>query len=123
MGYVDYTFYQEEYYGAAVKEADFPHFEQKASAYVDDITFFRIRDHPERLGRDVKMAVCALMDELYRQEDVLNHGRASSFNNDGYSENLSYGRDSRSDTRRLRDIATQYLGNTGLLYRGVSVCD
>ena len=45
-------------------------------------------------------------------------GIVKSFNNDGYSETLSYGSDSRSNARKLRESASLYLANTGLLYRG-----
>ena len=123
MCYVDYLFYQEEYHGDEVTEARFPYFEQKASAYVDDITFCRIRDHPDQLTRDVKMAVCAVLEELHRQECIGKEGRISSFSNDGYTEHLSYGNDNRSNPRKLKETAMIYLFGTGLLYRGVSVCD
>lgn len=119
--YTEYEFYTEQY-GGSLPEQEFQRMEVRAGYYLDTLTGNRLRGHPERVTDAVKMAVCALVEELHQQEDVRKRGRVASFQNDGYSETLSYGRDSRSDTRRLRDIAHLYLTGTGLLYRGARPC-
>ena len=91
---------------------------KEASDYIDTITFNRIKENTNLMCDEVKKAVCSVVDEMQQQKTIKTKGIVKSFNNDGYSETLSYGSDSRSNARKLRESASLYLANTGLLYRG-----
>lgn len=122
MAYADYGFYT-DFYGGTLTEDEFHQMEIRADAYLDYLTGNRLKQNPEAVTKEVKMAVCAVLEELHRQECIGKEGRISSFSNDGYTEHLSYGNDNRSNPRKLKETAMIYLFGTGLLYRGVSVCD
>lgn len=121
MAYADYGFYT-DFYKGTLTEDEFHQMESRADAYLDYLTGNRLKQNPEAITKEVKMAVCAVLEELNRQEYIGKEGRISSFTNDGYTEHLSYGNDNRSNPRRLKETAMMYLSGTGLLYRGVSIC-
>lgn len=114
MVYADYGYYKGIYYGKAVPEADFHGLSRRASAYLDQVTFGRIRGEWEQDGR-VKDACCAMVEILYRQEQG---GEVASASNDGYSE--TYVTSGRTDAQRMYAAAEQYLGMTGLMCRSVN---
>ncbi len=117
MAYVDYVYYQTQW-GGELDQKDFTILSERASDYIDTITFNRIKENPNLMCDEVKKAVCSVVDEMQQQKTMKTKGIVKSFNNDGYSETLSYGSDSRSNARKLRESASLYLANTGLLYRG-----
>lgn len=69
MAYTDYTFYTERYYGSMIAEADFPRFSERASDFLDTITFDRLVDGlptNKRAAVKVQKAVCAVAEALYQ---------------------------------------------------------
>ena len=71
MAYVDYDFYTEYYYGNVVPEADFDRLADRASDFVDTMTFDRLVDglpENERSKKRIKKAVCSLAELLYQIE-------------------------------------------------------
>lgn len=111
----DYDYYLLHFNGT-ISEADFYRLVGRAYAYLDQVTFGRLsRAVPALYVNKVKDAVCALAEELQHQEQ----GELASASNDGYSE--TYVTSGKSPDRKLYDVATMYLGNTGLLSRSVSV--
>lgn len=71
MAYVDYEFYTTSYFGSAVPEADFPRVAEKASEFVDTMTFDRLVDGlptNERAQKRIKKAVCSLAELMYQIE-------------------------------------------------------
>ena len=44
MAYADYEFYTTSYFGSAVPETDFPRLAERASDFVDTMTFDRLVD-------------------------------------------------------------------------------
>lgn len=44
MAYADYEFYTTSFFGSVVPEADFPRLAERASDFVDEITFDRLVD-------------------------------------------------------------------------------
>lgn len=115
MQYVDFNYYADKWCGE-LTNAQFDKLITKACDYIDAITFNRITDVTDI----VKKSVCNVIDEMQRQNDITINGRVSSFSNDGYTENRSYGSDMRSNARKLRESAAFYLAQTNLLYRGVN---
>ena len=71
MAYTDFEFYATTYHGNVVPEADFPRIADRASDFLDVITFDRLADglpSDERAATKVQKAVCAVSDKLYELE-------------------------------------------------------
>ena len=71
MAYADYKFYTEPYFGNVVPETDFPRLAERASDFVDTMTFDRLVDglpENERSQKRIKKAVCSLAELLYQIE-------------------------------------------------------
>lgn len=70
MAYADYKFYTESF-GNAVPETDFPRMAERASDFVDTMTFDRLVDGlptNERSQKRIKKAVCSLAELMYQIE-------------------------------------------------------
>lgn len=71
MAYADYEFYTTSYFGSVVPETDFPRLAERASDFVDAMTFDRLVDGlptNERSQKRVKKAVCSLAELMYQIE-------------------------------------------------------
>ena len=113
MIYADYDYYLNEYSGNAVAEADFTRLSRQASAYLDSLTYGKIRG-PWVDDSRVKDACCAVAEVMYKQEQG---GEVASESNDGTS--VTYVTSGKTAQNRMYDAAVMYLSNTGLLYAGV----
>lgn len=70
MAYADYKFYTESF-GNVVPETDFPRLAEKASDFIDTMTFNRLVDglpSDERSQKRIKKAVCSLAELMYQIE-------------------------------------------------------
>lgn len=71
MAYADYEFYTTSYFGSVVPETDFPRLAERASEFVDTMTFDRLVDGlptNERSQKRIKKAVCSLAELMYQLE-------------------------------------------------------
>ena len=71
MAYTDYEFYTTSYLGSVVPETDFPRLAERASDFVDTMTFDRLVDGlpiNERSQKRIKKAVCSLAELMYQIE-------------------------------------------------------
>lgn len=71
MAYADYEFYTTSYFGSVVPETDFPRLAERASDFVDAMTFDRLVDGlptNERSQKRIKKAVCSLAELMYQIE-------------------------------------------------------
>ena len=71
MAYADYEFYTTSYFGSVVPETDFPRLAERASDFVDTMTFDRLVDGlptDERSQKRIKKAVCSLAELMYQIE-------------------------------------------------------
>lgn len=71
MAYADYDFYTTSYFGSVVPETDFPRLAERASDFVDTMTFGRLVDglpKNERSQKRIKKAVCSLAELMYQIE-------------------------------------------------------
>ena len=107
MPYVDFDWYSKVYQSGEVPEDKFYNLALKATKYIDKITFGRADEADE----NVKYAVCAIVDEMYKSE--ARRGIAAE-SNDGYS--ISYIKN--NGTENLYKTAKLFLPPE-LLYRGV----
>lgn len=116
--YVDYKYYHESYHGDLISAEDFKQAEKEAEAYVDAITFGRIRKLDE-IPECVMDAICSASEDMHRYlEGRLTQAKSES--NDGYS--ITYA-DAVTDTKCQSSMliaARRHLANTGLMYKGWS---
>lgn len=71
MAYTDYEFYTTSFFGSVVPETDFPRLAERASDFVDTMTFDRLVDGlpaDERSQKRIKKAVCSLAELMYQIE-------------------------------------------------------
>ena len=71
MTYADYDFYTTSYFGSVVPETDFPRLAERASDFVDAMTFDRLVDglpSNERSQKRIKKVVCSLAELMYQIE-------------------------------------------------------
>lgn len=113
--YADYTFYLNDYRGQAVRE-DFDRLAVLASAHINRITFGRALNAKGADLEAVKLAMCAVVDELYKQE---HGGVIASESNDGISRSYVTGAVAKSPSQRIYSAAAVYLSDTNLLFVGV----
>lgn len=96
MAYADYEFYTTSYFGSVVPETDFPRLAERASDFVDTITFDRLVNglpENERSQKRIKKAVCSLAELMYQIELAENNAinQASSNVTDTNVGNISTG--------------------------------
>ena len=71
MAYTDFTFYENTYHGNVIPADDFERIADRASDFLDVITFERLIDglaDDERAKTNDQKAVCAVSDKLYELE-------------------------------------------------------
>lgn len=121
--YADYDFYTNDYHGFMISESEFPYFSERASAYIDSVTFGRAKKLSEDNLKLVKLAVCACCEtykSVQKNPDTL--GISSETVGD---HTISYTSTSAAQTaietgNALYRNVKQYLGHTGLMYKGAS---
>lgn len=135
--YADFPFYQDFFKGLLIAdEATFRTFSERASEFVDTVTFDRLVDE-ELLNRHkikIQKCVCALTEQFFRRNMAFSKGipeaddmpktsesigaySVSMANPYDYVQEISMTDEDFRNT--LKSTVLRYLGNTGLLYRGV----
>ena len=112
--YADYNYYQTTYLGGIITVlSDFNRAELRAHKYIDRLTFGNIDAETLVIySDDIKMCVCALCEEIYKNPDM------ETIKSESVGEySVTYG-DSYNFTAKLYDTIKLYLADTGLLYRG-----
>ena len=118
MSYADYTHYSNVYLGNAIAEADFPRLALRASAQIDRLTYNRAATDTDNTTA-IKNAMCAVAEEIQRQEQNDNVDGITSESQGQYS--VSYGSNSnraRSNQTKIVDAAKLWLETTGLMFAG-----
>lgn len=83
--YADYSFYTGTYRGVEISERDWPAVSREASAYIDVITYGRIKKGAS-ITDDVRMAVCAVAEVVHKHNVTTSRVTGlKSENVDGYS--------------------------------------
>ena len=104
-----------------MEQTDFERLESRAADYLDSVTYQRAQEHAQESC--VKNACCALADAMLLNEKG---GGVASEKNDGVEVDYVVGVSiSKTSDQRLYDTAKQYLGLSGLMYRGMeyAVCE
>lgn len=118
MAYADYNYYVNNYNGSAISENNFDYLSERASDFMDSITFNRLKakEYPEFFDR-IKKCCCALAEIVGNYENSRNNNIASE-KIGSYSVTYSSA-DSKAYQAHMKNVANLYLGDTGLTYRGV----
>lgn len=130
--YADLEYYEQEYLlgkNAVIPEEEFAFYEKKAGMEINRHTFDRISRNKELVTDMVRDCACEIAELLYKADALRTQasenglaGVVSAYSNDGESATINlessvYTEDGKKkEIKRLVDL---YLGNTGLLYRGV----
>ena len=118
MIYADYQYYKEQFCGNLIPQERFEYLSARASEYIDWQTFGRLESGaPDEYSDKVKKCCCALAESGFQSESAQN-GNISSEKVGSYSVTFSVKSDDERNAEKSR-IISRYLGNTGLLYRGV----
>lgn len=115
---VSFEFYQEVYHGSIADDKNFDNAELESEAFIDMITFGRIR-RMEEIPDCVKFAICSVTDAMVKFSESRKNNVASE-SNDGYSVTYASGVTDADCNREMQSRARRWLANTGLLYRGWS---
>ena len=81
MAYADYGFYITSFYGYAVPDDDFLRLSERASDWLDAVTFDRLVDglpSSERSQKKIKKAVCSLVEVLYQFQQAKKQASAAA---------------------------------------------
>lgn len=113
--YADYTYYVNDFHGTAVSEADFARLSVLAAAHINNITHNGAKTATGDNLEAVKLAFCAVIDELDKQE---HGGIVTSESNDGISRSYATAV-VKSANQRIYSAAEIYLSETNLLFVGV----
>lgn len=131
MSYTTFDFYKNTYFGNSITEENFPRVSERASEYIDYLTFNRINDEIlQEYSIKIQKSCCAIA-EFLNDIDIYN---ASTSNNSNsrqissktvgsisvtYSSKVSYIESYISDTSKIDthiyELASRYLIDTGLM--------
>lgn len=115
--YADFAYYSGTFSGI-LTEAEYSRNVVRASAEIDRITSGRAKTAKGEILEAVKMAECAVVDELSLQA-IGGSGDVTSESNDGISRSYATGVVSKSSRQRIDAAAFTWLNNTNLLYVGI----
>lgn len=125
MAYTDYEDYKHIYFGNAIPEADFGRVAERASEYIDFVTFNRLKtDAASRELDEVVKCNCALAELIYTYEKTSENGDVQKVGEKvgEYSVTYAAATDRSGHVLNLDEkkhiLAKQYLGHTDLMYRG-----
>ncbi len=137
MAYADFPYYLDCFKGSLIKDdGTFCTFAERASEYINTVTFDRLEDETlfSTYEKKIKKCCCALAETFFKRNLVFAKGVPNSEDMPLKSESigaysLSYTNSydyleeitlSEKDFNSLiRQKAMYYLGNTGLMFRGV----
>lgn len=111
--YANYTYYLNDYQGT-ISEADFTRLSVLATAHINRITHNKAQTATGADLEAVKLALCAVIDELNKQEQG---GIVTAETNDGISR--SYAHTVKTSNQRIYAVAEVFLSSTNLLFVGV----
>lgn len=116
--YADETYYTSTYLGTSIASADYPRLSARASQWIDRLTHGRAASDTTNTDA-IKMAMCAVADEL---QDIEDSGGVDGIQSESIgSSSWTYAANSAKNKptpQRLLEAAELYLYNTTLLFAG-----
>lgn len=131
--YADHKYYETGYLlgrPPVIPEDAYPYWEKQAERVLNQYTLSRLVADFNLITDEVKDCTCELAELLYQADTVSQKaaeqggGLLSSYSNDGQSETFDLSQSSYTEEgkkRKTQEIICKYLGNTGLLYRGMQL--
>lgn len=131
--YADRDYYETGYLlgrTAIIPEDVYPYWEKQAERVLNRYTLSRLVADFDLITDEVKDCTCELAELLYQADTVSQRaaeqggGILSSYSNDGESGTFDFSQSSYTEegkTKKTREILYKYLGDTGLLYRGIQI--
>ena len=116
--YVDYQYYRDTFHGSAMTEAEFPNAEIEAEAFVNAVTFGRLR-RLDKIPDCAKDAICSAADVIGEYSKGM-ESDISSESNDGYSVTYKAALKSEECEKSMKAKVKRHLSGTGLMYGGRS---
>lgn len=113
-----------------IPEDVYPYWEKQAERVLNQYTLSRLVADFNLITDEVKDCTCELAELLYQADTVSQKaaeqggGLLSSYSNDGQSGTFDLSQSSYTEEgkkRKTQEIIYKYLGNTGLLYRGMQL--
>ncbi len=128
MAYADFLFYKNVFKGLVITdETIFESVSERASEYIDVVTFDRINENILSnivISDKIKRCCCALAEINFQFQSYSQGKKVQSESNGKYS--VSYAVPSINESNAglfFKRECIKYLGDTGLMYRGVSDAD
>ena len=131
--YADRKYYETGYLlgrSPVIPEDIYPYWEKQAERVLNQYTLSRLVADFNLITNEVKDCTCELAELLYQADTVSQKaaeqggGLLSSYSNDGQSGTFDLSQSSYTEEgkkRKTQEIIYKYLGNTGLLYRGMQL--
>ena len=131
--YADHKYYETGYLlgrSPVIPEDVYPYREKQAERVLNQYTLSRLAADFNLITDEVKDCTCELAELLYQADTVSQKaaeqggGLLSSYSNDGQSGTFDLSQSSYTEEgkkRKTQEIIYKYLGNTGLLYRGMQL--
>ena len=131
--YSDRKYYETGYLlgrSPVIPEDIYPYWEKQAERVLNQYTLSRLVADFNLITDEVKDCTCELAELLYQADTVSQKaaeqggGLLSSYSNDGESGTFDLSQSSYTEegkSKKEREIIYKYLGNTGLLYRGMQL--
>ncbi len=116
--YVDYQYYRDTFHGSSMTEAEFTNAEIEAEAFVNAVTFGRLR-RLYKIPDCVKDAICSAADVMAEYSRGLKSDMSSE-SNDGYSVTYKAALKSEECEKSMKAKVKRHLSGTGLMYGGRS---
>lgn len=135
MAYADFPYYRDFFKGTLISDENaFRTLAERSSEFIDTVTFDRLVDEAllNRFKEKIQKCCCALSELFFRRcsadklldaENAIETSETIGAYSVSFANPYDYVKEislSDSDFKKiLRSTALQYLGNTGLMYRGV----
>ena len=128
MAYADFSFYKDTFKGLVITdETIFESVSERASDYINAVTFGRINKNilsDIAISDKIKRCCCALAEINFQFQSYSQGKKIQSESNGKYSVSYAVPSINESNAGLLfKRECIKYLGDTGLMYRGVSDAD
>ncbi|MBQ8540571.1 MAG: hypothetical protein IJ435_03745 [Clostridia bacterium] len=89
----------------------------RAEAYIDRMSFYRLRGICEEYAEDVKLVICKVCELMHREAES---GNVASESTDGYA--VTYKESSSVYLKgKIKEVCMDVLGHTGIFERTIGV--
>ncbi len=116
MAYATYEFYRDSYRGNTIPQADFARLSERATEYINMVTFNRAEEYQDI--KDLLKKACCAVAEAYQLNEQGGGVVAETVGKitRNYAAGIS---NTPTETQRLYTAVSRYLLREGLLYLGV----